>query len=351
VVEWLRRMERLEAALALAPTAVLDAIASHAPDVVPSLHLVRARRELAAAAARAPRAADHASPPAAAAAAPTPSAPPDGRAPPPPAIAAAPPGSTPPGPGRGDAAETAGPAVAELAAAMPATAAPSTPVPGAEPPAAGVAATGDAVAIETRAAGLFYLAGRVLEIDLAERLWAAGLPEGDVLALIATAIAGDDPACAWFGGRFERRPAIPTVEAWAAAEVSELVQHALGRRLVRFGVARSPATLAAQLDELAAEAALSLELSPLLRRIVERGAAALACIVAARLERAPSLHVLRAVCARPGRLVLTPDTLHVVMPHTAVDVAHRRAGLDHDPGHVPWLGRRVRFEFAGGEEA
>jgi hypothetical protein len=48
--------------------------------------------------------------------------------------------------------------------------------------------------------------------------------------------------------------------------------------------------------------------------------------------------------------VLLPDELRVVMSHQTVDIDHRRAGLDHDPGHVPWLGRCLRFEFAGGEE-
>jgi hypothetical protein len=33
------------------------------------------------------------------------------------------------------------------------------------------------------------------------------------------------------------------------------------------------------------------------------------------------------------------------LPMERVDLDVRRAGLDRDPGWVPWLGRCVRFEF------
>jgi hypothetical protein len=39
----------------------------------------------------------------------------------------------------------------------------------------------------------------------------------------------------------------------------------------------------------------------------------------------------------------------VVMPMARIDAALRSAGLDKDPGWVPWLGRAVRFIFEGGQ--
>jgi hypothetical protein len=33
------------------------------------------------------------------------------------------------------------------------------------------------------------------------------------------------------------------------------------------------------------------------------------------------------------------------MPMEAIDIDLRRAGLDLDPGFLPWLGRKVEFVF------
>jgi hypothetical protein len=51
------------------------------------------------------------------------------------------------------------------------------------------------------------------------------------------------------------------------------------------------------------------------------------------------------VIARPGSVVATPTHLEVTWPLQAADVQIRAAGLDVDPGWVPWLGRVVRFHY------
>jgi hypothetical protein len=367
-LRWLREMDRVEAVLAAAPAEVWSAVEVAVPVVAPAIALLRARVDAATAArgnqATAATAAAGAAPsrvtssePIAAATIASPRATESTHA----VEHAAPaPGEVTQPDGENAAAHVRGPDTDAVpphptSIVPPSQAAPASTTPvieGGSAPATLDAGSPDAsLVLETRAAGLFYLAGRVLEIDLAERLWAAGLPEGDVLGWIACTILGhtDDPAWAWFGGAFHRAPAIPAVEDWAAGEIAEVVQHALGRRLVRFGVTTSPAALGAQLDRLAAVLPPPVELPALLSRVVSRNAAALAVITGARLGREPDIAELRAICMRPGRLALVPDALHVIMPATAVDIDHRRAGLDHDPGHVPWLGRALRFELAGAE--
>lgn len=47
----------------------------------------------------------------------------------------------------------------------------------------------------------------------------------------------------------------------------------------------------------------------------------------------------------PARLEMTRDEMRVVLPMERVDLDLRRAGLDRDPGWVPWLRRHVRIEF------
>jgi hypothetical protein len=54
---------------------------------------------------------------------------------------------------------------------------------------------------------------------------------------------------------------------------------------------------------------------------------------------------------RPGRLAVTPTHLDVLFDHRQADVRVRRAGLDLDPGWVPWFGRVVQFHYLYGEQA
>jgi hypothetical protein len=49
--------------------------------------------------------------------------------------------------------------------------------------------------------------------------------------------------------------------------------------------------------------------------------------------------------AVPARVLLGAEKMEVRLPLDRLDLYVRRAGLDADPGWVPWLRRRVRFEF------
>ena len=48
---------------------------------------------------------------------------------------------------------------------------------------------------------------------------------------------------------------------------------------------------------------------------------------------------------QPGLLRVTASHLDLDLHATAIDIGIRRAGLDLDPGWVPWLGRVVRFHY------
>ncbi|MFY0566324.1 hypothetical protein ACN28E_21145 [Archangium lansingense] len=53
---------------------------------------------------------------------------------------------------------------------------------------------------------------------------------------------------------------------------------------------------------------------------------------------------------RPGRIVATRTHVNVLFDIRQADIRVRGAGLDVDPGWVPWLGRVVRFHYLYGEE-
>jgi hypothetical protein len=48
----------------------------------------------------------------------------------------------------------------------------------------------------------------------------------------------------------------------------------------------------------------------------------------------------------PAEIELRPQLMTIRLPKESIDPAVRRAGLDRDPGWVPWLERTVRIEFA-----
>ncbi len=360
LVRWLDRMERLEPALAFASPSALAAVVAASPAHAPLVALVEARRAIAAtspsgtsdrAAGPASDASDLSS---AAAATATPS----------PIVA------PPPITATATATETAAETAAETATAT--ETAPQTAADLRPPRASGEAASRgaappptspsaplsspplppdalDAISVETRHAGLFYLAGRVLEIDLAEALWAAGIPEGDALAHIALAILddADDPAWRWFGGAFDRVPTLPTLPNWALTEIGTAVQHSLGRRLLTFDINLTPDALSSSLDALASTIPHRLAGDLATVHLLSRCAAALAIITAARLRIPPSWPALHALTSRPGRLVVTPTDLRVLQHARNLSLDHRRAGLDHNPGRLAWLSRHLRLEFLG----
>lgn len=370
VMTWLARMECVEPALELAPEGVLVRIAELAPARAGDVGVVQARRTVVGAA----RDATRADAPTSSATA-SPSAPVTHGAHPAEALALAPATTTvrvtpsthahanPHGPATADrdqlvvasrsAAADGSPALARATALViagdaRAAGAETTPPAVSAPPRAPLH---DGVALATEAAGLFYLVGRVLELDVAEALWAAGIVEGDALAHVARTIVDDvdDPAWRWFGASFDRVPDAPALPAWSIAETSDSVQHALGRRLASFGIARTPEQLSADLRALVADIPRRAAAEPETAHVLERCAAALATIVAARLRQEPSWSLLRGVVTRPGQLVVADDAIRIIMAAHLVDLDHRRAGLDQNPGHVPWLGRRLVIEFAGGE--
>lgn len=69
-----------------------------------------------------------------------------------------------------------------------------------------------------------------------------------------------------------------------------------------------------------------------------------ACAVRRWCRKAVDLSTAEIV-TRGGRIRTTPSSIDVTLPMSAVDVRIRRAGLDLDPGFVPWFGRVVHFHY------
>jgi hypothetical protein len=269
----------------------------------------------------------------------------------------------------------------------------------------------------TRCGGLFLLLDRVMELDLAESLWQACLPESVVMKAAASALLGPsfvgDLAPAFFGG-IDKMVACPEVTPEQQAEVTMATLASLVVALTRRGLADIPPVRIAFADHpsgrllvaspekspfacfawpamsrqlltdglhmfldgwphravLTATPALAalnssgrLRTSPdsppsamFLPEASSAAAAALLMVVvgapcllfAARAGATPQDSAQTFVAkylAGPARIRLAAERMDVIFGSDEIDLDVRRAGLDRDPGWLPWLRRTVRFVF------
>jgi hypothetical protein len=59
---------------------------------------------------------------------------------------------------------------------------------------------------------------------------------------------------------------------------------------------------------------------------------------------------LQGMAARAGKVAVTRTHLDVTFDQSRLDIGSRQAGLDIDPGWVPWLGRVVYIHYRGLKE-
>jgi hypothetical protein len=83
------------------------------------------------------------------------------------------------------------------------------------------------------------------------------------------------------------------------------------------------------------------------RRSVARVTARLTAALESRLGRCSDEPgaLVAWVCARPAEILAEPGWIEVRFDIASVDTDVRRAGLDLDPGYLPWLGSVVRFSY------
>jgi hypothetical protein len=80
--------------------------------------------------------------------------------------------------------------------------------------------------------------------------------------------------------------------------------------------------------------------------IAETGAAITAAVRDLLGREEPDPELIAFICRHPADIVAEPGWIEVRFPLDQVSIDLRRAGLDRDPGWVPWLGVVVRFVYA-----
>jgi hypothetical protein len=223
----------------------------------------------------------------------------------------------------------------------------------AEPAAAAAASYADAAEAVRRVAGLLSTPDRTSALEPAEEAPPTEGAHAEAPEREETVV----PALTRFGGLLFLLGVLD--ELGVPTEV--LGSPSLGQRPLRWTLHRLALTLAPAADGdpaalafagLPPEAAIPdedvapvtaderLALGVLAGRVAER--------VRERLERpgvAPD-ELLDIVCRRRGEIVFDPGWLELRLPFDEISVELRRAGLDLDPGWLPWLGCVVRFVYA-----
>jgi hypothetical protein len=80
--------------------------------------------------------------------------------------------------------------------------------------------------------------------------------------------------------------------------------------------------------------------------IAETGAAITAAVRDLLGREEPDPELIASICRHQADIVAEPGWIEVRFPLDQVSIDLRRAGLDRDPGWVPWLGVVVRFVYA-----
>jgi hypothetical protein len=102
------------------------------------------------------------------------------------------------------------------------------------------------------------------------------------------------------------------------------------RKLVSASALKRPKSIASTSDTQRIEQAFLVAINCFLRRYVGIG--------------------LRNLIKRPGRVAITKTHVDVMFQLNQVDMRIRKAGIDIDPGWVPWLGRVIQFHYLDDEE-
>jgi hypothetical protein len=189
---------------------------------------------------------------------------------------------------------------------------------------------------------LLFLLNIAMRLELPERLWQVGADEGAALAAAFALLTGDeDCAPRLLHAAFPDAPPQPgEVPQWARDELAEGVRAAAPRLL-------GPDADLAALDERVA--LFEAQLSPGGYALAAWCAAIHLAFAEAMIGESLAPGALRERFACGCRIALDRETIGIFLPIDSIDLGLRRAGLEADPGLLPWLGKRIVFEFEGGE--
>ncbi|MBL4635039.1 MAG: hypothetical protein JKY56_14290, partial [Kofleriaceae bacterium] len=196
-----------------------------------------------------------------------------------------------------------------------------------------------ATGLHSEYGGLVYLLARALELDLGEHLWCAGVVEAQVFHRIPQAILGPnlpagDSARGMLSGLWGQARSL-SIEAWAGEEIRTKL-HASWERETKKHNQRPvpswlvPTQLAFRLHSVDSDSHTD---------DCIRYCAATLLSLFLRCRGDEFLPDITDCFRSPARIELSSELMRVHLHMDSVDMRLRRAGLDFDPGWIPWMKR------------
>lgn len=199
---------------------------------------------------------------------------------------------------------------------------------------------------QTDFGGLAYLLNLIQKIELPEMLWCCGIDEpsflydlfreaigaSDTADVIVNAVSGIDDD--------ETNYRVSEIPKWAADEIRDKIR----QRLSTIASVEWPSgrdTWNCHETEFARLDASPRSWSALVHEV----ATALAKVFEALIWDEESRRSIRSAVSVSGVIRSDTDTIVVILPMESIDINVRRAGLDQDPGYLPWLKQTLRIEF------
>ena len=190
--------------------------------------------------------------------------------------------------------------------------------------------------VQSNWCGLLYLVNIAQRISMPEIFWRVGVSEGDALREALMAISGEaDTATDCLSPSFPNTPEpIPPQPDWARQELNTELE----------------ARMSAETTRRAAAIVSSLQTEPGWE-LASSGASALLALAEEALGQTLDQDDWNRIFGLPGRIVVDEAEITVFQEIDAIDLEVRRAGLDANPGWLPWLDKTLTFVFLEDEAA
>lgn len=206
------------------------------------------------------------------------------------------------------------------------------------------------VSLQTAWGGVAYLLGPALELELGEHLWCAGLSEpfifdAVVRLLLPAGLPNVDAAPRILSGLVVSGDQSVEAADWVAEEIASKTLKSLATAFERRELpGDSRVAFATTRAELLARTATPVS------SVVADCAAAVVALFQMRIGREEVGSArLHARLAKSATVRISAEELVVSLSMDSIDIDVRRAGLDFDPGWVPWMRRRALITYDDGD--
>lgn len=207
----------------------------------------------------------------------------------------------------------------------------------------------------TQAAGLAFLINILLRIELPEILWCAGLDERrylhDVFQSFTAMFKVDDRIPEILSGyAFTEENTAATLEEWADREIKQKVLLRLQKNVLSETQLINFNNIQSQFEPWFYQAKQLSGESLYCQNVAWNCATLVAVFFIFISDDEQSKNTLEYFLLQSGRVYFDEEKIDICFSTPTSDIRLRRAGLDLNPGYLPWLEKQLEFSYPDSEE-